>query len=994
MSTITIEEIISEFGPTKDIWELNLDARGLSELPAEIEQLSQLQQLSLDGNQLTELPAELWTLSKLQYLSLDGNQLTELSPEVGRLSQLRDLTVSNNKLTRLPREIGNLSRLQDLSVSNNELTEIPVEIKKLSQLQFLYLDNNRLTRIPIEIGELSSLQYLYLDSNQLTEIPMEIGNLLLLESLFLYHNKLKKIPVQICKLNQLQILHLFGNEIIELPREIGNLSHLHSLSLSGNLITELPVQLGELTELENLSVRSTPLRTPSPEILSQGTASILQYLRDLADDGDKATRQYISKLLVVGQGGVGKTQLLAALRDEEFNEHSDTTHGLNVRELKIQHPQEVDEVMTLNTWDFAGQDIEHATHQFFLSNRSLFLLVWNARHGYEQSKVHYWLDTIRAKAPQAPILLVATHVEEGRDADLPLADLKREYPQIAGSFSVSNRARSGFEDLRREICHQAAALPLMGELWPSKWLAAADAVRALDAKHCRPEKIFAVMAQHGVDNALGKMLLRWLHDLGELLHFADNPALCDLVVLQPQWVREYISRVLEDESVINSRGLFTKADMERLWGDLSLWVRLHLLEMMEQFDLSYRTLENEEVSLVVERLPHENQSYAELWEAKQNETAVTLIYQLDSIPAGIPTWFIARSHRFSSHIHWRTGALFQQEAGEIPRHLALLKTDVRDRSIQLSVRGPYPQNFLALLRDGFEQTLERFPGLKVKRQIPCPCQSKENPCSYLFDYDLLLARRKPQIECPISEEDVEVSTLLFGLDWKRKDEVLKQLTQIQNEIREAQASNNEQLEEIRNLTELTQRGFLNIFHREQELPETYCPNVFTLRQLEASAAKQKIIGQKLELHLCCQAPGHWHPTEQEGRYEITDSAEWLKTAAPYLKKLVGLMKYAAPLVGPGVGMASAELFGEFRANLDFTKELVKNLPDITSDREIALERESTSDEHTRVEGAQLRWLRTFLDEKDPSQNWGGLQRVLTPEGHYLWLCDEHRKEYR
>ncbi|RYZ86256.1 MAG: hypothetical protein EOP04_14245, partial [Proteobacteria bacterium] len=471
-----------------------------------------------------------------------------------------------------------------------------------------------------------------------------------MRDLFIYSNNIEKIPVGFWNLLQLETLHLFDNRLTELPKEIENLSRLRRLSLSGNTITELPVHLGQLTELQNLSVRFTPLRTPSPEILSQGTASILQYLRDLADDGDKATRQYISKLLVVGQGGVGKTQLLAALRDEEFNGHSDTTHGLNVRELKLQHPQEKDKVMTLNTWDFAGQDIEHATHQFFLSNRSLFLLVWNARHGYEQSKVYYWLDTIRAKAPQAPILLVATHVEEGRDADLPLADLRREYPQIVDSFSVSNRERSGFEELKREICRQAAALPLMGELWPSKWLAAVDAVRALDAKHCRPERIFKVMAQYSVDEKLGKMLLRWLHDLGELLHFADNPALCNLVVLQPQWVREYISRVLEDESIINSGGLFTKADMERLWSDLDPWVRLHLLEMMEQFDLSYRTLENEEVSLVVERLPHENQSYVEPWEAKKDETDVTLIYQLDSIPAGIPTWSWAH---FSGAVRWQ-----------------------------------------------------------------------------------------------------------------------------------------------------------------------------------------------------------------------------------------------------------------------------------------------------------------------------------------------------
>jgi hypothetical protein len=48
----------------------------------------------------------------------------------------------------------------------------------------------------------------------------------------------------------------------------------------------------------------------------------------------------------------------------------------------------------------------------------------------------------------------------------------------------------------------------------------------------------------------------------------------------------------------------------------------------------------------------------------------------------------------------------------------------------------------------------------------------------------------------------------------------------------------------------------------------------------------------------------------------------------------------------------------------------------------------------RVEGAALRALRFLLDEKDKEQHWGGLKKVLTPEGHYLWLCENHAAEYK
>jgi len=35
----------------------------------------------------------------------------------------------------------------------------------------------------------------------------------------------------------------------------------------------------------------------------------------------------------------------------------------------------------------------------------------------------------------------------------------------------------------------------------------------------------------------------------------------------------------------------------------------------------------------------------------------------------------------------------------------------------------------------------------------------------------------------------------------------------------------------------------------------------------------------------------------------------------------------------------------------------------------------------------LRALKQLLKEQDPTENWGGLRRMLTSEGDYLWLCE-------
>ena len=147
-----------------------------------------------------------------------------------------------------------------------------------------------------------------------------------------------------------------------------------------------------------------------------------------------------------------------------------------------------------------------------------------------------------------------------------------------------------------------------------------------------------------------KVLADWLHELGEILYFHQNENIDDIIILKPQWVTTYISMVLESNEVIGSLGIFTKQHMEVLWPDLAPYMRDHFLRLMEQFDLSYRTLENKEISLVVERLSQDEADFHEAWqkiEAKPGSTEISMAFHLSTILAGIPTGFIARSHRFT-----------------------------------------------------------------------------------------------------------------------------------------------------------------------------------------------------------------------------------------------------------------------------------------------------------------------------------------------------------
>jgi hypothetical protein len=178
-----------------------------------------------------------------------------------------------------------------------------------------------------------------------------------------------------------------------------------------------------------------------------------------------------------------------------------------------------------------------------------------------------------------------------------------------------------------------------------------------------------------------------------------------------------------------------------------------------------------------------------------------------------------------------------------------------------------------------------------------------------------------------------------------------------------------------------QREFSNLFRREQAKIESHCPDAFVLRPLGSRGWLKDLFGQKIELQLLCERPGGWH-TCREGRYELRQPARWLTSLAPYLRRLCRVLKHTVPVVGSLLADEWDEQAGSLTAVVEGMEELVELLP-------TSLPAAESHGEHGHAEGPTLRTLRHLLDELDPASRWGGLRKILTPEQHYLWLCEEH-----
>jgi GTPase SAR1 family protein len=765
--------------------------------------------------------------------------------------------------------------------------------------------------------------------------------------------------------------------------------------------------------LQELYLGDNPdLLSPPPEIVARDTRDILAFLQELLESG---TVRYEAKLLVVGEGGTGKSSLLRALRGQAFDPRLDTTQGIEVSRYNLPHPEPSKPKLTLNTWDFGGQQIYHATHQFFLTKRSLYLVVWNARLGAEQGRLNYWLDTIKALAPDAPVLLVSTHTDE-RAPDLNYQLYQDAYPQLVGNLSISNKTGAGINELKAALTEQAAQLRLMGQPWPQKWLDAENALLARPEHHINADTYTRCCDAAGVDQEIARGTLgNYLHDLGKILYFRDDDVLCNMIVLKPNWVTKAISYVLTDEAVREAKGILNHAELPRIWAvdEHGQRYERHLypvfLRLMERFDLSYQIEADEPGdhptrSLVPQLLPHQPPADLPSWpETPPAEQAqLEMVYRLDFVPAGVMSWFIVRTHRYTRSLHWRDGVMLAYEG-----HEARVELNPMLRELRLVVRGTQPHNFFSILKNTVDLILARFEGLRIQRDVPCICHRQRGvaePCPQFYRYENLVRRMEAQrheVQCDETFELVSVPTLLYGIHASTTEQVLTDIKHGQQEIKERVTAIHEldtkileRVTQVNQLSELIRRDFTRMWNVQMHKLEAECPNTFYLMPGDGKPFNPKNwVSQEYRLYLVCQHPPA--PHQVGDGYRLRQSAEWWAAVSPWLNHLITFLKVGVPMGGKIAGAVyDKAIMDDLKGRIGLLDEIAKNLPRaaaLDSMKRVSVEPQLGQD--IEAVGPALRALHSFLKEADTSCIWGGLHKILTPDGNILWLCAEHREQY-
>ena len=690
-------------------------------------------------------------------------KLTIIPPEVFELEELKSLKLGNNLLRFIPEGITHLKNLTRLDLGGNRLTAFPAFITELPKLTELYLGDNQLDTIPESLSKLQKLEVLYLWGNQFTVIPEPIFKLKNLRILHLALNHLKDVPQSILQLEKLRELDLGKNQFSYIPDVVYELLSLQDLvfhnsyggaraSYGNNNIREISPKILQLTDLKKLQLTGNMIETPPPEVIEKGVEAIKDYFRQLEVEGKDYL--YEAKLLIVGEGGAGKTSLAKKIENPTYElQEEDSTKGIEV--IRWKFPMENGQPFWVNIWDFGGQEIYHATHQFFLTKRSLYILVADTRK--EDTDFYYWLNAVELLSDNSPLLIVKNEKQD-RHREINVNQLRGQFSNLKETLATNLATNRGLDEILAEIKHFIAHLPQIGALLPKTWVKVRDALERDSRNYISLENYLEICGQNGFSQLKDKLQLGvYLHDLGVCLHFQEDPLLKKTIILKPKWGTDAVYKVLDNKKVISNLGKFNRDDLASIWHEAEYAnMQDELLQLMINFKLCYR-IPNSEFYIAPQLLTENQPHYG--WDETDN---LILRYTYESfMPKGILTQFIVAMHKLIAEQQyvWKSGVVLDkdQTKAEVVEYYG-------KREIKVRVTGKNKKELMTIVAYELDEMHSSYARLKYAKLIPCNCaKCKNNQDPHFYRLETLrrfVDNRQDLIMCEMSFEMVKVRGLI------------------------------------------------------------------------------------------------------------------------------------------------------------------------------------------------------------------------------------------
>jgi internalin A len=421
----------------------------------------------------------------------------------------------------------------------------------------------------------------------------------------------------------------------------------------------------------------------------------------------------------------------------------------------------------LNIWDFGGQEIMHATHQFFLTQRSLYILVLNGRQGHEDADAEYWLNLIESFGEDSPVIVVLNKIK-ACPFDLNRRGLQQKFINIAAFIETDCEDGHNLDQLRQTIERETNDLKHLRDAFPSSWFGIKDKLATMSENYISYKQYCDLCTDQGETEPQAQETLAFaLHSLGIVLNYKNDPRLQDTHVLNPHWVTQGIYTILTSKPLAQQKGELNLRDIANLLNPEDYPKDRHpfLIDLMRKFELCVPFPDHDGYYLIPQLLDKQQPQEVETFDPVQ---CLNFQYQYPILPEGLLPRFIVRTYTHSTHQpRWRTGVILEFEGA-----MALVKANIQAKRVYISVTGSptIQRSLLAIIRTNFAHIHGSF-SFQPKAMVPVPGHPKVS-----IPYQDLLVREekgRKTVEVVLPSKDIidlRVADLLDGVGRTKTDE--------------------------------------------------------------------------------------------------------------------------------------------------------------------------------------------------------------------------------
>ena len=264
----------------------------------------------------------------------------------------------------------------------------------------------------------------------------------------------------------------------------------------------------------------------------------------------------------------------------------------------------------INFWDFGGQEIMHAMHSCFLTDRTGYVVVVSTRFGDVNKQARFWLRNIESFTKNAPVFVFVNTWSDGTVYSIDEYSLRRDYPNIIDikQCSAKDAGDEDFSKVVSAIQQMALSNDSISMSFPENWEKVRQDIIKLGREssgrfYISLDEYRRKCRENGIENEdIQTWLLEWFNDLGECFsyHFEEQQVKPDqdYKVLNPEWLTNAIyiiireARDLAANGTISHKGIRNKldhSDKGTLKGvSYTEDECLYVLEVMRKFRLSYK----------------------------------------------------------------------------------------------------------------------------------------------------------------------------------------------------------------------------------------------------------------------------------------------------------------------------------------------------------------------------------------------------------------------